>query len=83
MRTPLPALLPLLRSRLQGEILATTYLSPEQEFSVTELARRASVTVKAAAHEVARLVDAGLLADRRLGNARLVRRGALSPSRYP
>jgi DNA-binding transcriptional ArsR family regulator len=83
MRTPPPALLPLLRSRLQGEILATTYLSPEEEFSVTDLARRAGASVKAASHEVARLVDAGLLADRRVGNVRLVRRGASSPVTAP
>jgi DNA-binding transcriptional ArsR family regulator len=83
MRTPPPALLPLLRSRLQGEILATTYLSPEEEFSVTDLARRAVASVKAVSQEVARLVDAGLLADRRVGNVRLVRRGAPSPVTVP
>jgi DNA-binding transcriptional ArsR family regulator len=83
MRTAPPALLPLLRSRLQGDILATTYLSPEKEFSVTDLAHRANASVKAASHEVARLVEAGLLADRRLGNVRLVRRGASSPLTAP
>lgn len=83
MRTPPPALLPLLRSRLQGEILATTYLSPEEEFSLTDLARKADASVKAISHEVARLVDAGLLADRRVGNVRLVRRGASSPLTVP
>jgi len=76
MRTSPPALLPLLRSRVQGDVLATTYLSPDAEFSVTDLAARAGVTVKAAAQEVSRLVAAGLLSDRRLGNVRLVRRGA-------
>lgn len=83
MRTAPPALLPLLRSQVQGDILATVYLAPEAEFSVTELAQRAGVSVKAAAHEVARLVDAGLLADRRVGNLRLVRRGPESPLTRP
>lgn len=83
MRTPPPVLLPLLRSQVQGDVLATVYLSPEAEFSVTELARRAGVSVKAAAHEVARLVDAGLLADRRAGNLRLVRRGPETPVTRP
>ncbi|BDO41636.1 hypothetical protein [Cellulomonas sp. NTE-D12] len=50
---------------------------------MTELARRAGVSVKAAAHEVARLVEAGLLADRRAGNLRLVRRGPETPLTRP
>ena len=83
MRTAPPVLLPLLRSQVQGDVLAATYLSPEAEFSVTELARRAGVSVKAAAHEVARLVEAGLLADRRVGNLRLVRRGPETPLTRP
>ena len=83
MRTFPPALLPLLRSQVQGDVLAAVYLSPEAEFSVTELAQRAGVSVKAAAHEVARLVDAGLLADRRAGNLRLVRRGPETPLTRP
>ncbi|CAL8980002.1 hypothetical protein CELL_03384 [Cellulomonas sp. T2.31MG-18] len=83
MRTTPPALLPLLRSQVQGDVLATVYLSPDSEFSVTELAHRAGVSVKAVAHEVARLVDAGLLADRRAGNLRLVRRGPVTPLTQP
>ena len=79
MRVPPSALLPLLRSALQGEVLATTYLSPNCEFSVTELARSAGASLKATAQEVGRLVTAGLLDDRRSGNQRLVRRPA--PSR--
>ena len=34
-----PALLPLLRSRAQGEILAWIVLHPVQEFSLVEIAR--------------------------------------------
>ena len=83
MRTVPPALLPLLRSQIQGDVLAAAYLSPEAEFSVTHLAQRAGVSVKAAAHEVGRLVEAGLLADRRAGNLRLVRRGPETPLTRP
>ncbi|MDR2566691.1 MAG: winged helix-turn-helix domain-containing protein [Bifidobacteriaceae bacterium] len=75
MRTAAPALLPFLRSDVQGGILAATYLSPEREFSVTELAAQLGASVKAVAKEVDRLVRSGLLADRRHGNMRLVRRG--------
>jgi len=74
MRVSPPALLPILRSGVQGDVLATVYLSPEREFSVTELASLARASLKATAQEVGRLVDAGLLIDRRAGNQRLVRR---------
>lgn len=83
MRTAPPVLLPLLRSQVQGDVLAAVYLSPEAEFSVTDLARHSGASVKAVAHEVARLVDAGLLADRRAGNLRLVRRGPDTPLTRP
>jgi predicted nucleotidyltransferase len=76
MRVPPSALLPILRSALQGEVLAATYLSPGREFSVTELTRMAGASLKATAQEVNRLVTAGLLNDRRSGNQRLVRRPA-------
>jgi predicted nucleotidyltransferase len=76
MRVQAPALLPILRSAVQGKVLATTYLSPEREFSVTELARLADASLKATAQEVDRLVTAGLLDDRRCGNQRLARRPA-------
>ena len=74
MRVPPPALLPILRSGVQGDVLATVYLSPNREFSVTELASLANASLKATAQEVGRLVDSGLLVDRRAGNQRLVRR---------
>jgi hypothetical protein len=73
MRTDAPPLLPLLRSQVQGNLLALTYLAPEREFTVTEAARGVRASVKAVHHEVNRLVQAGLLADRRQGNNRLIR----------
>jgi len=66
--------LPILRSGVQGDVLAAAYLSPDREFSVTELAGIAKATLKATAQEVTRLVESGLLEDRRSGNQRLVRR---------
>jgi len=74
MRVSPPALLPILRSGVQGDVLATAYLSPDREFNITELAGLAKASLKATAQEVGRLVDAGLLVDRRSGNQRLVRR---------
>lgn len=74
MRVPPPALLPILRSAIQGEVLAAAYLSPNREFSVTELASLSNASLKSTAQEVERLVTAGFLHDRRSGNQRLVRR---------
>ncbi|MDR0782426.1 MAG: ArsR family transcriptional regulator [Propionibacteriaceae bacterium] len=76
MRVVPPALLPILRSGVQGKVLATVYLAPEREFSVSKLAQYADASLRATAQEVERLVTAGLLADRRSGNQRLVRRPA-------
>lgn len=67
------ALLPILRSQLQGELLALLYLHPESEYSLTEVAAQIGATVRAVHHEVGRLVDAGLIQERRHGNMRLVR----------
>ncbi|GHJ40387.1 helix-turn-helix domain-containing protein [Streptomyces sp. TS71-3] len=67
-----PSLLPLLRSRLQGELLALVLLHPDQEFSLTDLARDLGVSHTTVLREIERLVEAGILADRRVGRARLV-----------
>lgn len=73
MRTVSSPLLPLLRSRVQGDLLALVYLNPDEEFSVTEAAHRIGASVKAVHQEVTRLVETGFLADRKLGTSRLVR----------
>jgi len=53
--------------------LALVYLNPDEEYSITEVAHRIGASVKAVHQEVTRLVEAGLLTDRRLGTSRLVR----------
>jgi DNA-binding transcriptional ArsR family regulator len=65
-------LLPLLRSRAQGALLAQLYLHPDTEYSLTDLARLIAVSVKTIHHEADRLADAGLITSRRVGNLRLV-----------
>lgn len=82
MRTPPPPLLPILRSQVQGA-LALTYLDQESEFSLTELARRSGASLKSVHYEVDRLVEAGLLADRRMGQMRLVRANMSTPLAGP
>ncbi len=68
-----PSLLPLLRSRMQGELLARVLLHPEREYSITELAEASGVSPTAVLREVERLVGGGILEDRRVGRSRLVK----------
>jgi DNA-binding transcriptional ArsR family regulator len=73
MKASVPVLAPLLRSDAQGELLALLFLHPDQEYSLSEIARRVGVSLPTVHAEVGRLVQAGLLSERRLGQARLVR----------
>ena len=72
MQAPPPPLMPLLRSRLQAELLTVVLLTPGREWSLTELAERAGASVSSAQREMARAEDAGVVSSRRLGNTRLV-----------
>jgi DNA-binding transcriptional ArsR family regulator len=83
MRSAASPLLPLLRSRVQGDLLALLYLRPDREYSLTEAAARIGASVKAVHQEASRLVDAGLLVDRRVGNVRLVRAAVDTPLTRP
>lgn len=67
-----PPLLPLLRSRLQADLLTLVLLNPGKEWTLSELASRIQSTVSSAQREVARAERAGVVASRRVGNARLV-----------
>jgi DNA-binding transcriptional ArsR family regulator len=68
-----PVLAPLLRSDAQGELLALLFLHPAQEYSLSEVARQVGASLPTVHAEVGRLVAAGLVTERRLGQARLVR----------
>jgi hypothetical protein len=72
MQVPPPPLLPLLRSRLQAELLTLVLLSPGREWTLTELASRAGASVATAQREMTRAEHTGVIASRRLGNTRLV-----------
>jgi predicted nucleotidyltransferase len=72
MQATAPPLLPLLRSRLQAELLTLVLLSPGREWSLTELAGRAGGSVSSAQREMARAAEAGVVSSRRLGSTRLV-----------
>jgi hypothetical protein len=69
----LPSMLtPFVRSDAVGAILAEVFLHPDLELSISEVARRAGVLPAVAHREIGRLVEAGVLTDRRDGNNRLV-----------
>jgi len=67
-----PPLLPLLRSRLQADLLTLVLLNPGKEWTLSELASRIQSTVSSAQREVVRAERAGVITSRRVGNARLV-----------
>ena len=64
-------MLPLLRSRLQAEILTLVLLGPGQEWTLTELASRTGASVSSVQREITRAEQAGVVKSRRLGSARL------------
>lgn len=71
--------MPIFRSAVQGRLLAVLYASPDEEFSVSELARRTQAHVATLQREVERLSAAGILLTRRSGATRLVRPNPDSP----
>jgi DNA-binding transcriptional ArsR family regulator len=83
MQSPPPALLPILRSAFQGEMLAWLYLHPDAEVSVTELAARYDVSSATASREADRLLSGGLITERRHGNLRLLRANTETPVAAP
>lgn len=73
MRSAAPALLPIFRSEHQATLLAQLYLRPEEEFTLSDLANRLGISMGGLHAEVQRLLEAGLILDRREGRNRLVR----------
>jgi len=68
-------LAPVLRSETQARLLAAVLLQPDREASIAELARETGSDPGNLHSEVERLVQAGILADRRVGRTRLLRAG--------
>ena len=77
-----PPLLPLLRSRLQAEVLTLVLLNPDREWTLTELASRVGSAVSSVQREIVRAERAGVVASRRVGKTRLVK-AARSPLTAP
>lgn len=64
--------MPIFRSRHQAGLLAWVLLHPQEEFTLTELAKRLDVPVNTLHREVQRLTEAGLLNSRSVGRSRLL-----------
>ena len=73
------SLLPVLRSETQARLLAALLLQPTREASIAELAREIGADPGNLHSDVQRLVEAGILADRRVGRTRLLRAATDSP----
>lgn len=83
MRSDGPVLAPTFRSRTQGDLLALVLLHPDQEWTLSDLARELDAPLTTIQGEVGRLADAGVLATRKVGRARLVRANLDSPAVAP
>lgn len=79
MKDGAPSLLPLLRSQAQGDIIAWIMLHPDEEASLTEIARATKTSGPTVMREVDRLAEAGLIRQSRRGNQRRVRAATDNP----
>lgn len=76
MRSLAPALIPVLRSDVQGRMLADLLLHPDDEVTLTDLARRVEAPLSTVHAEVGRLVASGILVERAVGRSRVLRANA-------
>ena len=73
MKSPVPLLAPILRSNMQGELLAALLLQPDREFTLSELAALTGAAHSQVHGEVTRLTTAGWALGRKVGRTRLIR----------
>lgn len=78
-RATAPELFPLFRSRLQGELLAYVLMNRDRERTAGEIAGAIAAPLSSATRELDRLVRAGVLTERRVGRARLIRANSEAP----
>jgi len=82
MRTQAPLLAPIFRSDGQARLLAVLLLG-DIELSISDVADRAQLAYPTAHREAARLLDAGILEERKVGRIRLLRANPNSPLAAP
>lgn len=78
-RTAAPPLLPVFRSRLQGEVLALILGDPAVEWTAEDLARRTGQPKQTVGNEVRRLEAADLVTSRAIGRSKLLRANTANP----
>lgn len=79
MRTAASPLLPVFRSRLQGELLALIMGEPEREWTIEQLAQRVGQPYQTVANEIRRLQAGDLVATRTIGRSKLLLANQASP----
>ncbi len=72
MNTAAPSISPLFRSDMQGEMLAHLFLNPNRGFTVAELARLTGSAYASVHREVGRVMKAGWVSRRKVGQATVV-----------
>lgn len=83
MRSGAPALLPVLRSQAQGEILAFLYVDTQRDWTVSDLSRSLGIPLTTAQSEIARLEEWGIITSRKVGRSRLLRASTEHPVAGP
>jgi hypothetical protein len=83
MKPSVPLLAPILRSNMQGELLAAVLLQPDREFTMTELSSLTGGARSQVHGEVTRLTNAGWALDRKVGRTRLIRAATEHPMYRP
>jgi len=81
--TAAPALMPVFRSRLQGEVLALIFADPAVEWTSEDLAQRTGHPRQTVGNELRRLESADLVSTRMIGRSKLIRANADSPYFQP
>lgn len=83
MRATAPVLLPIFRSRLQGEILALVLIDASRSWTINELSDRTAAPYQTVATEVRRLEDVSVLTTTTVGRTKLVSANASNPLLRP
>lgn len=83
MKVSAPVILPLMRSRAQGDILAWIFLHPDQQHSIADIATHVGTSEVTVLREVNRLAEADLIVEARQGRSRMVRPNPDNPATAP
>lgn len=83
MKSNPPTLLPILRSEVQGHLLARVLLHPDRAYSLSELATMVGTSLPTAKREVDRAERAGIVRSTRIGRTRQVTADPASPLHDP